>query len=46
MPLDAAPARSAAIVEVESLSVRFVTRDADVSVVRDVSFTLAAAEVL
>ena len=46
MPLDAAPARSAAIVEVESLSVRFVTRDADVSVVRDVSFTLAAGEVL
>ncbi len=44
MPPDAAPASR--IVEVENLSVRFVSRDADVSVVRDVSFTLDTGEVL
>ena len=34
------------IVDVEGLSVRFVSREADVSVVRDVSFTLETGEVL
>ena len=43
MPPDAA---AAPLVAVEDLSVRFVTRDADVPVVRNVSFTLDAGEVL
>jgi peptide/nickel transport system ATP-binding protein len=34
------------LVEVENLSVRFVARDLDLSVVNDVSFTLAGGEVL
>ena len=34
------------LVEVEDLNVRFVSRDLDVSVVNDVSFTLAAGEAL
>ena len=34
------------LVEVENLTVRFVSRDLDVSVVNDVSFTLAAGEAL
>jgi peptide/nickel transport system ATP-binding protein len=40
------PARAGRIVDVRDLSVRFVTRDADISVVQDVSFTLDAGEVL
>jgi peptide/nickel transport system ATP-binding protein len=38
--------RAGRIVEVQDLSVRFVTRDADIRVVQDVSFTLDAGEVL
>ena len=34
------------VVEVENLSVRFVSRDLDLTVVNDVSFTLAGGEVL
>ncbi len=40
------PPDAGRIVEVENLSVRFVSRDADVSVVRDISFTLDTGEVL
>ncbi len=46
MPLDATAPAGSRIVDVENLSVRFVSRDADVSVVRDVSFTLETGEVL
>jgi peptide/nickel transport system ATP-binding protein len=46
MPREVNPRRSGQIVDVRDLSVRFVTRDIDISVVQDVSFTLDAGEVL
>jgi peptide/nickel transport system ATP-binding protein len=46
MPPEVGHRRSGQIVDVRDLSVRFVTRDSDVSVVQDVSFTLDAGETL
>ncbi len=46
MPPDSKPARTGRVVEVENLSVRFVTRDIDIQVVDGVSFTLNAGDVL